>query len=123
AATSSASLMPSCRARSHSRTLGLSERARRISSGDRCTRASMCLYLFVENELALAGDLQPVVRSRMLDADLARTLEQRMAGDSAKRAGTDPLLLPDALFGDAQPLGEAFRIVRVHGDPSLLSDG
>jgi hypothetical protein len=40
--------------------------------------------LFVENEFALAGDLQPVERVAVLDDDLLRPAEQRVAGHDAR---------------------------------------
>src|SRR5690606_7459169 len=117
AATTSASEIPRFAARSRSRIFGLSRRARLISCGAGLTRWSIIPLprsLLVEDELALAGDLQAIQGAVMLNADLVLALEQGIGrqGTHRKRKPLDPYRrrLPPARL-----VAETVRVMPVHG--------
>src|SRR5690606_29925162 len=92
--------MPRWLARSRSRIFGFSMRAARICSGVGFMSAIMEIVLLVQDQLALARDLQPIDRAGMVDCDLVGAAEEILADDGAHR-GSQALGRPHmALLGE-----------------------
>src|SRR6185295_6177088 len=79
-------------------------------------------YLLVEDELALTGDLEPVERAMVLDADLVLALEQRVGRQGPHRQ-RHPVEAGRRLLGTADAVTEVIGIVGVHFCLSLSCAG
>jgi hypothetical protein len=84
--------------------------------------ACLAVSSLVEDELALAGDLQPIERAVVLDADLVLALEQRVRGQGPHRQ-RHPIETSRIVFGTADAIAEVIGIVRVHLVRSLSVPG